>query len=320
MRMLWNFSNCSDMEFKHLSVLLSETIEGLNIKSDGIYVDGTAGGGGHSSEILKGLTSGKLYSIDRDPDAIKTVTERFKDEPCSQVVKGRFGDMKELLKAYGVEKVDGVLLDIGVSSHQLDTAERGFSFHEDAPLDMRMSQEGESAKSLVNNLPYAELARIIGTYGEDKFASSIARAIVRYRENEKEIETTLELAEIIKSAVPQKVRREGHPARQTFQAIRIAVNDEFGELERGLDSAFEMLNPGGRLAVITFHSIEDRITKQRMAKWCTGCTCPPDFPVCVCGKTPQAKLVTRKPLTASKEELEFNQRSRSAKLRVCEKL
>lgn len=318
--MLWNFSNCSDMEFKHLSVLLSETIEGLNIKPDGIYVDGTAGGGGHSSEILKGLTSGKLYSIDRDPDAIKTVTERFKDEPCSQVVKGRFGDMKELLKAYGVEKVDGVLLDIGVSSHQLDTAERGFSFHEDAPLDMRMSQEGESAKSLVNNLPYAELARIIGTYGEDKFASSIARAIVRYRENEKEIETTLELAEIIKSAVPQKVRREGHPARQTFQAIRIAVNDEFGELERGLDSAFEMLNPGGRLAVITFHSIEDRITKQRMAKWCTGCTCPPDFPVCVCGKTPQAKLVTRKPLTASKEELEFNQRSRSAKLRVCEKL
>ncbi len=318
--MLWNFSSCSDMEFKHLSVLLTETIEGLNVKPDGIYVDGTAGGGGHSSEILKGLVSGKLYSIDRDPDAIKTVTERFKDEPCSVVVKGRFGDMKELLKVYGVEKVDGVLLDIGVSSHQLDTAERGFSFHEDAPLDMRMSQEGESAKSLVNNLPYAELARIIGTYGEDKFASSIARAIVRYRENEKEIETTLELAEIIKSAVPQKVRREGHPARQTFQAIRIAVNDEFGELERGLDSAFEMLRSGGRLAVITFHSIEDRITKQRMLKWCTGCTCPPDFPVCVCGKTPQAKLITRKPLTASEEELKFNQRSRSAKLRVCEKL
>ena len=307
------------MEFKHISVLLNESIEGLNIKPDGIYVDGTAGGGGHSSVILKHLTSGKLYSIDRDPDAIKTVTERFKNEPCSVIVKGRFGDMKELLADLGVEKVDGVLLDIGVSSHQLDTAQRGFSFHEDAPLDMRMSQQGESAKDLVNNLPYAELARIIGTYGEDKFASSIARAIVKYRE-EKEIVTTLELAEIIKSAVPQRVRREGHPARQTFQAIRIAVNDEFGELERGLDSAFEMLNEGGRLAVITFHSIEDRITKQRMAKWCTGCTCPPDFPVCVCGNKPKAKLISRKPIVASEEELAVNQRSRSAKLRVCEKL
>lgn len=302
-----------------MPVLLRETIEGLNVKPDGIYVDGTAGGGGHSSEILKGLKSGKLYSIDRDPDAIATVTERFKDESCSVIVRGRFGDMKELLRARGVEKVDGVLLDIGVSSHQLDTAERGFSFHEDAPLDMRMSQEGDSAAQLVNTLPYAELARIIGTYGEDKFASSIARAIVRYREN-KEIVTTLELAEIIKSSVPQRVRREGHPARQTFQAIRIAVNDEFGELERGLDSAFEMLRPGGRLAVITFHSIEDRITKQRMAKWCTGCTCPSDFPVCVCGKKPQAKLITRKPVVAGEEELEMNQRSRSAKLRVCEKL
>lgn len=307
------------MEFKHISVLLNESIEGLNIKPDGVYVDGTAGGGGHSSEILKHLKSGKLYSIDRDPDAIKTVTERFKDEPCSVIVNGRFGDMKELLAERGVEKVDGVLLDIGVSSHQLDTAQRGFSFHEDAPLDMRMSQQGESAKDLVNNLPYAELARIIGTYGEDKFASSIARAIVKYRE-EKEIVTTLELAEIIKSAVPQRVRREGHPARQTFQAIRIAVNDEFGELERGLDSAFEMLNPGGRLAVITFHSIEDRITKQKMAKWCTGCTCPPDFPVCVCGNKPKAKLISRKPIVASEEELALNQRSRSAKLRVCEKL
>ena len=307
------------MEFRHISVLLNESIEGLNIKPDGIYVDGTAGGGGHSSEILKRLSGGKLYSIDRDPDAIKTVTERFKNEPCSVVVKGRFGDMKELLSELGVEKVDGVLLDIGVSSHQLDTPERGFSFHEDAPLDMRMSQEGDTAATLVNTLPYAEIARIIGTYGEDKYASSIARAIVRYRE-EKEILTTLELAEIIKSAVPQKVRREGHPARQTFQALRIAVNDEFGELERGLDSAFEMLSPGGRLAVITFHSIEDRITKQRMAKWCTGCTCPPDFPVCVCGKKPRAKLISRKPIVASDKELAENLRSRSAKLRVCEKL
>ncbi len=307
------------MEFKHLPVLLKETIEGLSIKPDGIYVDGTAGGGGHSSEILKRLRSGKLYSIDRDPDAIKTVSERFRNEPCSVIVKGRFGDMKQLLEERGVSRVDGVLLDIGVSSHQLDTASRGFSFHEDAPLDMRMSQEGQTAAQLVNSLPFAELARIIGTYGEDKYAASIARAIIKYRE-EKEITTTLELAEIIKSAVPQKVRREGHPARQTFQALRIAVNDEFGELERGLESAFEMLRPGGRLAVITFHSIEDRITKQAMQKWCTGCTCPPDFPVCVCGNKPKAKLVNRKPLIASAEELAQNSRSRSAKLRVCEKL
>ncbi|MBQ9742584.1 MAG: 16S rRNA (cytosine(1402)-N(4))-methyltransferase RsmH [Ruminococcus sp.] len=307
------------MSFAHLPVLLNETIEGLNIRPDGVYVDGTAGGGGHSSQILRRLESGKLYSIDRDPDAIRAVTERFKDEPCSVIVKGRFGDMTELLRAYGVTQVDGVLLDIGVSSHQLDTAQRGFSFHEDAPLDMRMSQEGTSARDLVNNLPYSELARIIGTYGEEKFASSIARNIIKYRET-KEIETTLELAEIIKSSVPQRVRREGHPARQTFQAIRIAVNDEFSELERGLDSAFELLRPGGRLAVITFHSIEDRITKQRMLGWATGCTCPPDFPVCVCGKTPRAKVITRKPVTATEQELEENQRSRSAKLRVCEKL
>ena len=307
------------MKFKHLPVLLNETIEGLNIKPNGIYIDGTAGGGGHSSEILKKLESGKLYSIDRDPDAIQRVTERFKDEPCSVIVKGRFGDMKQLLEERGVEKVDGVLLDIGVSSHQLDTAHRGFSFHEDAPLDMRMSQEGETAAQLVNTLPYGEIARIISTYGEDKFASSIARAIVKYRE-EKEIVTTLELAEIIKGAVPQRVRREGHPARQTFQALRIAVNDEFGELERGLESAFEMLKPGGRLAVITFHSIEDRITKQAMQKWCTGCTCPPDFPVCVCGNKPKAKLINRKPIVADEKELSENPRSRSAKLRVCEKL
>ncbi|MDD6252350.1 MAG: 16S rRNA (cytosine(1402)-N(4))-methyltransferase RsmH [Oscillospiraceae bacterium] len=307
------------MSFTHLPVLLKETVEGLNIKSDGIYVDGTAGGGGHSWEILKRLESGKLYSIDRDPDAIKTVTERFKNEPCSQIVRGRFGDMKELLNALEVYEADGVLLDIGVSSHQLDTPERGFSFHEDAPLDMRMSQSGESAKDLVNNLSYPELARIISTYGEEKFASSIARNIVRARE-EREIETTLELAEIIKASVPQRVRREGHPARQTFQAIRIAVNDEFGELERGLDGAFELLRQGGRLAVITFHSIEDRITKQKMNSWAQGCTCPKDFPVCVCGNKPKVRIITRKPITASEEELEINPRSRSAKLRICEKL
>ena len=307
------------MSFTHLPVLLRETIEGLDIKPSGVYVDGTAGGGGHSSEILKRLIGGTLYSIDRDPDAIKAVTERFKDEPSSRILQGRFGDMKELLQSAGVYEVDGVLLDIGVSSHQLDTAERGFSFHEDAPLDMRMSQQGESARDLVNNLPYGELLRIISTYGEEKYASSIVRNIIKARE-EKPIETTLELAEIIKASVPQRVRREGHPARQTFQAIRIAVNDEFGELERGLEGAFELLRSGGRLAVITFHSIEDRIVKRAMAKWAEGCTCPKDFPVCVCGNTPKVKLITRKPIVAGEEELEINQRSRSAKLRICEKL
>ncbi len=307
------------MSFNHLPVLLRETIEGLDIKPSGVYVDGTAGGGGHSSEILKRLRGGTLYSIDRDPDAIKAVTERFRDEPSSRILQGRFGDMKELLQSAGVYEVDGVLLDIGVSSHQLDTAERGFSFHEDAPLDMRMSQQGESARDLVNNLPYGELLRIISTYGEEKYASSIVRNIIKARE-EKPIETTLELAEIIKASVPQRVRREGHPARQTFQAIRIAVNDEFGELERGLEGAFELLRSGGRLAVITFHSIEDRIVKRAMAKWAEGCTCPKDFPVCVCGNTPKVKLITRKPIVAGEEELEINQRSRSAKLRICEKL
>ncbi|MDO5123590.1 MAG: 16S rRNA (cytosine(1402)-N(4))-methyltransferase RsmH [Eubacteriales bacterium] len=307
------------MNFSHLPVLLSETVDGLSVKPDGVYVDGTAGGGGHSAEILKKLTNGRLYSVDRDPDAIRTVTERFKDEPCSQIVEGRFGDMKSLLGALGVCEVDGVLLDIGVSSHQLDTAQRGFSFHEDAPLDMRMSQRGETAADLVNGLPYSELARIISTYGEEKFASSIARNIVKARE-EKPVETTLELAEIIKNSVPQRVRREGHPARQTFQALRIAVNDEFGELERGLDGAFDLLKTGGRLAVITFHSIEDRITKQKMTTWAQGCTCPKDFPVCVCGNKPKVKIITRKPIVAGADELEANPRSRSAKLRICEKL
>ncbi len=307
------------MSFSHIPVLLHETIDGLNINENGIYVDGTAGGGGHSAEILSHLKEGKLISIDQDPDAIRCVKERFKDNPNSIIVKGNFSDMKELLNARGIYCVDGVMLDIGVSSHQLDTSERGFSFHEDAPLDMRMSQEGFSAADLVNTLDYAELARIINNYGEEKFASSIARNIVKARE-EKKIETTLELAEIIRNSVPQKVRRDGHPARKTFQALRIAVNRELEVLERGLDSAFELLSSGGRLAVITFHSLEDRIVKQKMASWCVGCTCPKDFPVCVCGNKPKAKLVNRKPIIASDEELELNVRSRSAKLRVCEKL
>lgn len=307
------------MEFNHISVLLNECIEGLNINPNGIYVDGTAGGGGHSAEILKKLDCGKLISIDRDPDAITTISERFKNEPNSIIVNGCFGDMKKLLNDRGIYQVDGVLLDIGVSSHQLDTDERGFSFHKDAPLDMRMSQSGTSAEDLVNDLSYEELRDIIYRYGEDKFAPSIAKDIVKAREEER-ITTTLQLAEIIKNSVPQKVRREGHPARKTFQALRIEVNGELTQLENGLDEAFEMLSPKGRLAVISFHSLEDRIVKQKMASWCKGCTCPKDFPVCVCGNVPKAKLVNRKPIEATQEELDKNPRSRSAKLRICEKI
>ena len=307
------------MEFSHIPVMLNETINGLDIRENGIYADGTAGGGGHSSEILKRLDSGKLISIDQDPDAISTLTERFKNCENSIIIKGNFADIKDLLLARGVRRLDGVLLDIGVSSHQLDTAERGFSFHEDAPLDMRMSQSGTTAAELVNTLPFAELKRIIYAYGEEKYADSIAKGIVKARE-EKPLQTTLELAEIIKNNVPQRVRRDGHPARKTFQALRIAVNDELGVLQRGLDGAFELLGSGGRLAVITFHSLEDRIVKQKMAEWCKGCTCPKDFPVCVCGNTPKAKLVTRKPVCANETELELNPRARSAKLRICEKI
>lgn len=308
------------INFSHISVLLNESVDMLEVKPDGVYVDGTAGGGGHSALILSRLgENGRLYSIDRDPDAIATVTKRFEGDKRSVVLHGEFADMKTLLLNEGVEKVDGVILDLGVSSHQLDTAERGFSFHEDAPLDMRMSQEGTTAADLVNTLDFRELCRILSSYGEEKYAPSIVKGILKARE-EKPIETTLQLAEIVKANVPQKVRRDGHPARKTFQAIRIAVNDEFGQLERGLASAFEMLRQGGRLSVITFHSIEDRIVKQTMASWCTGCTCPKDFPVCVCGNKPKARLINKKPIEAADEELDANKRSRSAKLRGCEKL
>ena len=307
------------MEFSHVPVLLAETIEGLAIRENGIYLDGTAGGGGHSGAILERLTTGKLISIDQDPDAIQTLTEKFKKNENAIIIKGNFADMKELLAQRGIGCVDGVLLDIGVSSHQLDTPERGFSFHEDAPLDMRMSQKGMTAAELVNTLPYEELRRIIFEYGEEKYAGSIARGIVTARE-EKPITTTLQLAEIVKENVPQRVRRDGHPARKTFQAIRIAVNDELGVLRRGLESAFDLLASGGRLAVITFHSLEDRIVKQQMAAWCQGCTCPKDFPVCVCGNKPKAKLVHKKPVCANETELILNPRARSAKLRICEKI
>lgn len=307
------------MEFSHISVLLNEAVDGLAVKENGIYVDGTAGGGGHSNEILKRLKGGKLISVDRDPDAIAALTQRFKRNENSIIIKGNFADIKELLMLRGIGAVDGVLLDIGVSSHQLDTASRGFSFHEDAPLDMRMSQSGTTAEELVNTLSLDELRRIISKYGEEKFASSIAKGIVSARE-QSPIRTTLELAEIIKSNVPQKVRRDGHPARKTFQALRIAVNDELGALKKGLDGAFEILASGGRLAVITFHSLEDRIVKQKMASWCQGCTCPKDFPVCVCGNKPKAKLVNKKPVCANETELAENPRARSAKLRICEKI
>lgn len=307
------------MDFNHISVLLNETVDGLNINPNGIYVDGTAGGGGHSAEILSRIKYGKLISIDQDPDAIQTVTERFKDNPNSIIIKGNFSNMKKLLNDRNIFQVDGVMLDIGVSSHQLDTAERGFSFHEDAPLDMRMSQQGATAADLVNSLSEKEIAKILFTYGEEKFAPSIARSIVKYRE-EKPISTTLELADIIRNSVPEKVRRNGHPARKTFQALRIAVNHELDALEQGLDGAFELLSQGGRLAVITFHSLEDRIVKQKFASWCQGCTCPPDFPVCVCGNKPKAKLVNKKPIVANSTELQVNMRSRSAKLRICEKI
>lgn len=306
------------MNFSHISVLLNESVDGLDIKPNGIYVDGTAGGGGHSAEILKRLENGRLISIDQDPDAIAAVTERFRGNEKSIIIKGNFANMKELLENRGIRMVDGVLLDIGVSSHQLDTAERGFSFHEDAPLDMRMSQQGTTAEELVNTLPFEELRRIIFQYGEEKYASSIASAIVKARENQP-IKTTIELAEIIKGAVPQRVRRDGHPARKTFQALRIAVNGELDKLRQGMEQAFELLSPGGRLAIITFHSLEDRIVKQQMAKWCEGCICPKDFPVCVCGNKPKARLVNKKPITAASTEIDKNQRSRSAKLRICEK-
>ena len=308
------------MEFSHITVLLKEAVDGLDIKGDGVYADGTAGGGGHSAEILSRLSNGgTLYCIDRDPDAIATVTERFSGDRRVHIVNGRFGDIATLLKDEGVSGLDGVILDIGVSSHQLDERSRGFSYHEEAPLDMRMSQSGATAADLVNTLDVGELSRIISLYGEEKYAYSIAKGIIRYR-GTKPIETTTELAEIVKENVPQRVRRDGHPARKTFQAIRIAVNHELEELENGLEGAFELLNKGGRLSVITFHSLEDRIVKQFMKGKAQGCTCPKDFPVCVCGNKPKVRIITGKPILPSDGELELNPRARSAKLRVCEKL
>ncbi len=307
------------MFFSHRPVLLEQTISSLDIKPDGVYLDGTAGGGGHSAEILKRLRIGRLICVDQDPDAIKTLHERFDGYENVTVVQSNFSEIKSILSDLGIKSLDGVLLDIGVSSHQLDTAERGFSYHSDAPLDMRMSQSGVTAAELVNNLQFNELVHILSAYGEEKFAKNIARAIERAR-NVKHIETTLELAEIVKSAYPPAKRHDKHPARKTFQALRIAVNGELDRLSKGLDEAFDVLKAGGRLSVITFHSLEDRMVKQRMAKWCEGCTCPKDFPICVCGNKPKAELVFKKPVEADENEQEENPRSRSAKLRCCKKL
>ena len=308
------------MEFVHKSVLLKETIDGLNIKPDGIYVDGTAGGGGHSYHIAEKLSSGgRLIAIDQDPDAIKAASERLAEFNNVTVVRSNFSQIKGVLMSLGIERADGVLLDIGVSSWQLDAPDRGFSYHQDAPLDMRMSQEGKSAYDLVNGCEPSELVRILSIYGEEKFAKNIVRNIIKKRKK-KPICSTLELAELVKESYPMKARQKGHPARKTFQAIRIAVNEELDRLREGLTNSFDVLNPNGRLAVITFHSLEDRIVKKQMADWCVGCTCPKDFPICVCGNKPKAELVTKKPIEPSEEELAQNNRARSAKLRICKKL
>ena len=309
-------------EFHHVSVLLEECIDGLNIRPDGIYVDGTLGGAGHSSRIAEKLTTGRLIGIDRDPVALKAAGERlapFGDRV--RLVHSNFCEMDSALESLGIDGVDGILLDLGVSSPQLDDGQRGFSYMVDAPLDMRMNgQDSLDAKQIVNQWPYEELKRILFDYGEERFAPRIAAAICKRRE-EKEIETTLELVDIIRSAMPASALREKqHPAKRSFQAIRIAVNDELGSVERAMKKAIPLLNPGGRLAVITFHSLEDRIVKQAMAEAAKGCTCPPEFPVCVCGKKPQVKLITRKPIVSGETELERNPRARSAKLRICEKL
>ena len=309
-------------EFYHVSVLLEECLEGLDIKPDGIYVDGTLGGAGHSSRIAARLTTGRLIGIDRDPVALQAAGKRlepYKDRVT--LVHSNFCEIKRVLQDLDIPGVDGILLDLGVSSPQLDDAQRGFSYMADAPLDMRMnSQDALSAYTVVNTWSQEELKRILYNYGEERYAPQIAAAICRKREI-KPIETTLELVDIIRSAMPPAALREKqHPAKRSFQAIRIAVTDELGSVEKVMRDAVDCLNPGGRLAIITFHSLEDRIVKIGMADAAKGCTCPPNFPVCVCGNKPKVKLITRKPIISGDEELERNPRARSAKLRVCEKL
>lgn len=307
------------MSFEHIPVLLNECLEGLNINPNGTYIDGTAGGAGHSGEIAKRLKKGRLYSLDQDPDAIKAATQRLQGLSAT-VVQTNFSDAKYALEEYNVAPVDGVLLDLGVSSHQLDEKSRGFSYQGDAPLDMRMSQSGQTAADLVNNETREALAKILREYGEENHAWQIAGKICMARENAP-IKTTSELVNIIVSALPPKERRkEKNPARKTFQALRIAVNGELDVLDRGMDELFEMMNTGGRFCIITFHSLEDRLVKQRFRQWCTACTCPSEFPVCVCGGKAKAKMITKKPIEAQLDEQTDNRRARSAKLRIIEKL
>lgn len=302
------------MEFIHKSVLFDESVKALNINSNSVIVDGTAGGGGHSREISN--NAGRLIAIDQDPDAIKVLHERLGDRENVTIVNDNFSNLKSILSSLNIDEIDGLLLDLGVSSFQLDTAERGFSFHKDAPLDMRMSKSGLSARDVVNTYSEQELANIIYKYGEEKFSRKIASNIVKARQD-KPIETTFELVDIIKSSLPQKAMRDSHPARKTFQAIRIEVNAELDALEKTLDDAFECLRSGGRIAIITFHSLEDRIVKEKFNEWSKGCTCPKEFPVCVCGNKPKGKAL--KSIAPSEKELEINPRARSSRLRIFEK-
>ena len=310
------------MEFNHISVLLNETIEGLNIKPDGIYADGTLGGAGHSYQIASKLNGlGRLIGFDQDEDAITASTERLKEFKNVTIVRSNYRNMKEELNNRGINKVDGILLDLGVSSYQLDTVSRGFSYKEEAPLDMRMDNRNEvTARDIVNNYSQGDLFRIIRDYGEDKFAANIAKHIVMNREV-KPIETTTELAEIVKAAIPMKFRKQGgHPAKQTFQAIRIELNSELSVLKESLMDMIDLLNPNGRICIITFHSLEDRIVKNIFKEAEDPCTCPKNFPTCVCGKKSKGKVITRKPVLPSEEELKLNSRSKSAKLRIFEKI
>lgn len=309
------------MEFKHKSVLLNETIDGLNIKPDGIYVDGTLGGGGHAYEVCRRLgEKGSIVGIDQDAAAIEAASARLKDfEEKVTIVRSNYCDMKSKLHELGIDKVDGIVLDLGVSSYQLDTAERGFSYREDAPLDMRMdTRQKMTARDIVNDYTEADLYRVIRDYGEDKFAKNIAKHIVQARAV-KPVETTAELSEIIRVSIPMKFQKKsGHPAKRTFQAIRIELNRELDVLRDSLDDMIDLLNPGGRLCIITFHSLEDRIVKSAFRKNENPCTCPSDFPVCVCGKKSKGSIITKKPILPSEEELEYNSRSKSAKLRIFE--
>ena len=306
------------MEFSHIPVLLQPCLDGLNIDPAGIYLDGTAGGAGHSREIAKRLTTGRLIALDQDPDAVAVATERLKGLPA-QVVQVNFREAARVLAELGIPAVNGALLDLGVSSHQLDDAARGFSYHADAPLDMRMSQQGPTAADLVNTLDREELTRILRDYGEEPYAWQIAGKIVAARA-EQPILTTLQLAEIVAAAVPPAERRKAkNPARRTFQAIRIELNHELEVLDESIDTMVDLLNPGGRLSIITFHSLEDRIVKTRFKTCENPCICPPDFPVCVCGRKSRGKVITRKPIVPSGQELEENTRSKSSKLRVFER-